>query len=62
MKSVFILSKLQISLLTIYLSASKASYVPLITGCKVDIRMMSISNDSCQKAMEGNFSFPKKSL
>ena len=41
--------------MTLYLSASNVTLVSLIKDCKFDIWMMSINNETCQKAMKGNF-------
>ena len=40
--------------MTLYLSASNVTFVPLIKDCKFDIWMMSISNDTCQKSYESD--------
>ena len=41
--------------MTLYLNACKVTFVPLIKDCKFDIEVMLTSNDSCEKAMKGNF-------
>ena len=42
-------------IMTLYLNACKVTFVPLIKDCKFDIEVMLTSNDSCEKAMKGNF-------
>ena len=42
--------------MTLYVNACKVTFVPLIKDSKFDIEVMSTSNDSCEKAMKGNFS------